>query len=514
MVVFVIWFQSQEQERTLWEMVRNVRQLYTEPWMLLGVALIVVLFVKFFWSYFAFSVPLGYDPGIYRYLFVTHAQGFPPFLIADLEPWAQAHPLGLFIFTTVFLKLGLPVDWLLGWIWNLIPVVLLLTLAWVSAKKWGKPVGVLVLLMGILSMPYYDGFAAMYYKTYAALLFVVLTFHFLDRRSFLALIPAGLALITHHQTGLVLLLAFVAWWAQIGVRLWRDPQWYLVTAVAATLGVLVGLFYLPIWYDAVWPHLITLFTTWGSSAPAGSFPPARYYLRYEFFVLLLGVIGFFWTLNQKKELTLWHWAALFSALFVIGQLFFYRRFFLHLDFFLLPFGAYALFSFTQHRNVALRVMIVLALLGQVAFSLHGTLRWAPQIDPTVVASMSAMAAEIPQDSSVIALENNAAPVALGWLPHHKTGGPGLFGRPYFSYRGWERFLYGSHDDRRTLLSHPHLSPPLYFLTSPLFHQHYGEYVKGFLADPCFKHVDDLPLLEVTCPVGQGTMEDIDTAWLQ
>lgn len=92
-----------------------MRTYLKSPQILLIVLGMIVLCAKYAWSVFAFpGVPFGYDAGIYRYLFLAHAQGFPPFILAPMAEWAQSHPLGLFFFSSIALKLGLPVDWLLG----------------------------------------------------------------------------------------------------------------------------------------------------------------------------------------------------------------------------------------------------------------------------------------------------------------------------------------------------------------------------------------------------------------
>src|SRR3989344_4303219 len=128
-----------------------------------AVGLILLLLDKFLWPLFLYRIPLGFDVGIYRYLFLQHAEGFPPFIIAPMDVWALGHPLGLFFFSTLLMKLGVPVEWLLGWIWNLVPVVLAAVLAWVTGKREGRAIGVLTLLMALLSIAYFDGFAMMYW---------------------------------------------------------------------------------------------------------------------------------------------------------------------------------------------------------------------------------------------------------------------------------------------------------------------------------------------------------------
>ncbi|MBI2523749.1 hypothetical protein HYW11_00830 [Candidatus Peregrinibacteria bacterium] len=146
----------------------------------LGIGLLL-LFLKFFWPLFYFNLPLGYDAGIYRYLFLQYGEAFPPFTFPDLPPWAREHPPGLFLFSSLLLHLGVPVDWLVGWMWNLFPILLAVCFSVVAWRKWGRAVGIVTLLLFAFAPAYYDGFAAMYWKTFAALLWMVLSFSFLER---------------------------------------------------------------------------------------------------------------------------------------------------------------------------------------------------------------------------------------------------------------------------------------------------------------------------------------------
>lgn len=116
------------------------------------------MLVRYLRTLFLTDIPIGYDVGIYRYLFLRHGDAFPPFVLGDIEPWARGHPLGLFFFSTLLLKIGVPVDWLIGWVWNFMPVLLLTTLALVRGKRDLTHIAA-ILLVGSLSIAFYDASA-------------------------------------------------------------------------------------------------------------------------------------------------------------------------------------------------------------------------------------------------------------------------------------------------------------------------------------------------------------------
>lgn len=480
---------------------KSSQRAWIQKWMMpIGIAVFLLLLLcKFFWPFFRFGVPLGYDLGFYRYLFVRHADGFPPFLVAPMDDWAKGHPLGLFFFSSILLKLGVPVSWLLGWIWNLFPVVLASTFAWIVGKRDRKETGVLVLLTAFLSVAYFDGFAAMYWKTFASLLWCIITYRLLEKKSWWAIATGILCVATHHQTGLLFGLVFGSW---LAIRLVADARRNFRAAMRIFLPYLIGgivvcalglLTYLPVWNGAVLVHIPELLS--GDNSPGGSFPDALFFLQTEGILLAFGVIGL--CLSFKKErFTLWQLSVLWCAVFVIGHLLFYRRFFLQLDFFLLPFAALAIRQFwVRFSHRVFRIILVCALLVQAAITLEIAATRAPIAAPDEIQDIAAFSADIPSDALMLGVDNESVTILRGWLPYAHVAGPGLFENTW-DYDSWERFLMGTHEERVAMLSGIHRSTFLYI--SPYFIQYYGSSVNVFLADPCFVPTSYPRLYTVPC----------------
>jgi hypothetical protein len=482
-------------------MMVRVRRAFKIDQRLVFAGLIVLLLLKYLWPLLAYDVPLGYDAGIYRYLFLQHAKGFPPFLLGPLEPWARGHPLGLFFFSTLLLRVGVPVDWLIGWIWNLMPVLLALTLAWVMARCDGKTRGLIILLLAILSVAQFAGFLAMYWKTFVSLVFCTFTFHFLERRSRWAILLGMFTVAVHQQTGLLLGLTILTLFVNACFKKGRisfDPEAQYFFWTGAAVAVLGVAWYIPVFDQAVLIHLQALFSSFGSAvgngitvdAGGGSFPEPQFFLLFEGPILLFGAAGFIESLRKEKG-SPWQIALLWSLLFIVLRLFFYRRFFLQFEFFLLPFAALGITKLWNARAQWARAAVMILLLAQAALTLKSisprtsTLAAEPPIDASLFHSIEGLRKRIPANALVLALEPDTAPWLLGWLPEQHVVSPGVF-TSLWSKEEWELFLLGNYADRQQLLRN--ISGPVYIFASPLFYDYYGTYGKTFAADPCFVHL--------------------------
>ncbi len=463
-------------------------------WLLLGLSLGLLL-LKFFWTLALSEASVAYDAGMYRYLFLRHAEGFPPFWYADLDPWAREHSPGLFFFTTIILRLGLPIDWLIGWLWNTFVIVLLCILAWATARRWGRWAGALVLSLALLSSPYYEGFLQMFWKNEAALLFFVLTLALIDRRSWWALLPAALTVVTQNQTALHFVLVIVSWWLLLLPSHWRLREWRLATFGGVLLSLVAIVVIFPV-RESILTHIRTLALSPGGNAPGGGMSSPLLHLSAGLPLYALGVGGWIYSL-RRSVLSLWHIAALWAALFVALRILFYRRFFLHLDFFLLPFAALALYAlWLRWRSALLRSLVLLLLFIQGYYALQFVRERTPRVDDAELARIRALEDHVPRDVPIIGLESKYAVWLRGLLPRHRVGGPGVFHFPNFSYEDWQDFIFGSHDDRVRLLSR--LPPTTLLYVSDFFRAFHGDAARVFLADPCFEPLPDLPLLRIAC----------------
>lgn len=469
---------------------------YEDTLTLVGGAAVLLLCIKFLLPLFRFDVPMGYDPGIYRYLFLAYADSVKEFSMPELLPWAQEYPPALFLLVAPFIILGAPVDLFLGAVWNIIPIAVIALLAAVFYQRSGRSVAIGILLVGLMSQAYFDGFYAMYWKTYAALFLVVLTYHLAENQSPWFILTALITVMLHQQTALIMVVALGVWWATHLPKNWNNTHFRLMTIFLGICGAIALMWYLPQWERAIWAPLKSIIVLRGENAPSGSFPGLEFYIRSTGVILLLGCMGFIRSFTYER-FSLWQVSVIVCAVFVFCKLVFYKRFFLQLDFFLMPFAAAELVTLWRHfSSKKIHGVLVCIIAVQVAVSAQAMMMRRPQFSAKEVQSIRSIQHQIPEAAAVISLENISGTWLRGWLPNTRIGAPGLFDYPGWNKAQWATFIDGSDLDRKVMLSK--LTSPVYFYKSDRFTKIYADRSQGVLNDPCLRAVENLPLLESIC----------------
>ncbi len=516
-------------------------------------ALVVLLLCKYFWSMTQFpGVPFGYDAGIYRYLFLRHASGIPPLDTASLPDWAQVHAPGLFLFASLLMKAGVPVDWLIGWVWNLVPVVLACVLAAVYARKEGMLIGLLVLGMALVSVGQYEGFLLMYYKVYIALIWCVLAFYALERGSLSWIFFGMMTVATHQQIGLIFALStlaaicsgltwrgakrvfrsFVRWCITLVLGLlWYVPTYHrslgdqlphllepmsliaLATGVVLLVcipyllfrvpvrhkrsfwigcGVLLGVALLvtPFVIDA--PAFVHKLLEPRSDQTAGVFLSITDYLWTSLPLLLLGITGLLRSVQFHRG-TPWQWAVVVSGIAAFSMMFFYRRFLLPFDFFLLPFAALACKALWQQKTTAAHGTVILLVVLQGVLLVDHMGKIDPHVPRSQLQEFSTLHTSVPDGSNLVVLDI-MTPWVLGYLPNSSVAGPGIF--LSLPLPEWEKFLLGSSEDRKRFFW---LYPKnTYFYATDVFFSYYPPDVTSVLKHSCLKPVGPKGLYRSSC----------------
>lgn len=295
----------------------------------------ILFFILRILPYFHNTVPLGYDAGIYLYLFKI----FP-----NLPQWQMlGFSPGLFAFFYPIIKIGINPEKLLIPISILSQIVLFFSIYWVSKKIMGGKIAVLTSFLFTVSLVQFRTFWFFYVKNGFAMAFFLIALYFLTKkRLFVSAIFAILLGLFHLPTFLIyFLILFV-------LMLWdrKNFMFYVKVLVLTLIGD--GIYYLPMFDRTILPFLKPLIQSIapyrlisGIELSSGTFYSLPISFLMTVFYLPLAFLGLY--IMRTKE-NLKPFFVGFAVLFVmvITGFFFSSRFFILFDLFLLFFAGIGL----------------------------------------------------------------------------------------------------------------------------------------------------------------------------
>lgn len=276
--------------------------------------LILVGFILLrFIPYLFWPVPTGYDAGIYLFLFKTFPQ-IPQWQKLGFSP-------GLFYLTWPLTKLGFPAEAILVPLQIAAEVFLFGCLYWVVKKLIDKKTALLAVFLLTVSAVQYRTFWYFYVKNVLALGLMILALYWLSQKKTVkALVFSLLTAIFHLPTFLMLFLIMLL-------------SNFKIAGLTVLLG---GLVYLSDWQLAIKPFLLPLLKI--NSNSGGSF----YNLPVSFLLTALYLPLAIYGLKKKSNLRPFLAGAVITLVWVVIRLFFYSRFFITLNIFLIFWAAIGL----------------------------------------------------------------------------------------------------------------------------------------------------------------------------
>lgn len=444
--------------------------------------LLVICFLFFIltriYPYFFTSVPLGYDPGLYLYLFKQYSHvpflffaSFPQILAGDFPP-------GTAVLGKIMTNFLLPESLLLP-LMIFFEVLLLLSLYLFTKKLWNKRVALWTIFIYACSAIQFRHYWYYYLSNIAALSFLFLTFSFLVSHSYWAAIFAILTIYFHRPTAALLLAAL---FFSLIVQKKHRKYYGLIFAISFISG---AIYYIPTFEKTILPLIQPFFASFvpqrfgGSMGmPSGTFYtlPQSLFLSLPYFSF--GVYGFL-SIWKKEKFNLVTIPTLLIIPILFLRIYFFRRFIPFLDLFLIFFAGYGAAHFFKGKRVAKYVYIT-AMVIFIAFFIHKT--GHPLIEEDELREIK-MLKQTEKDSYILTTDEWYTPWVYGWSDR-KPIAPG-FGEYdiYWTIPEWHQFWEsGSRETEKNLLLK--LPKPLYIYKGDL-----GSPIKADFSGDCFERIN-------------------------
>ena len=389
------------------------------------------------------SVPLGYDPGIYKYVFEKFQSSLPGIPEQSLDKWiVSGFPSGLAVLTDIFYLLGLSSDQIIIPIYILIASFTIFPIYLVSKKYFGKEAGVFSALLFSFSLTQLNVFWYFYYKNIIAMSFMLFALYFMDNKKFLipTIIFAAATGFFHQPTFLIL----AAVWMAFTLVNFRNMELLKngILGIACT-GILLLIIYSQRLSELVIQPMESVF---GSVITPGTIGAGTFYnlFTYQYVSLVylpLALLGFFFLIKTRDFNPVFLWF-LINGIIVVFKLLFYNRLIINLDIagiLLAGCGlAYGiLYSQNLSKNIKMGVIIIILLTGAISvLKLSSDMR--PLISEMQLESVKKIQNFTENNSLVMATTSSYSPWVIGYS-NRTTIAPGLFDYDKWSKDDWIKF---------------------------------------------------------------------------
>lgn len=175
--------------------------------------LILVIFIIsiFLWlyriyPYFFNNIPLGYDPWLYRLLFLDYSNNLPNINFSNLSDWTKsAYPPFLWFLSNILLIIWFKIDYLLSfWLWFF--SVITSIFIYLNLKKYSEITAIIWIIIFLISIIEYQVFWWNYYKQIIWIIFMLVGFFLLENKKNLLSIPIIIGIFTIHRPSWVFFL--------------------------------------------------------------------------------------------------------------------------------------------------------------------------------------------------------------------------------------------------------------------------------------------------------------------
>ncbi len=409
-------------------------------------AIIILIIVLFVFTvriipYSNNSVPLGYDPGIYKYAMDTYIGSLPQIPEGDLPLWIKVtFEQGILVLMDVmhiFTSIT-PEDSLL-YLMPFFCAILVLPVFILTRTIFNESAALIASILYAVSYTQYTAFTYLYFKNILGLFFLLLAIYALEKRKYILLSIMYAALGIYHRPEFLLFsLILIPYFIKNRSK----------GIIYATLGTAILI--LPFWLERIMINLemvsgigqTMISSLQGETVGGGGtfFGPEEY-KWFSLAYLPFGLIGTLYLLARKKWNSVLFYL-LINGIIVVFKLFFYNRLIISLDIVLIILASAGIYyAFLKSRD-APRYIAVAAVCLLVFASGIITLKSAytskPLINEKQLNTVEWISSNTPPDSYVLATSYDA-PWVLGWS-NRRVLAPGMFEWDNSGKEKWLRFL--------------------------------------------------------------------------
>jgi hypothetical protein len=371
-------------------------------------------------------LPLGYDPGFYKYAFDVYASALPAIPEEALAQWIkEMYPQGLFVlFDATHLVTGADSLQFMYYMMPLTGAFLIFPVFLVTRELFGQRAALIAAVLYAVSFTQFDMFAWFYFKNAFGLMFLLFAIYALEKRkhALMAVMLAALG-IFHRPEFLLFALVLIPYF------LVHRRRGIIFGCIGAAMLIL------PFWiarWDINWGMLtgvastaVTNFET-GDGMGGGTFFNFTTYTEVALVYIPFALIGAFYLIMRRRWNSLFFYFVI-NLIIVVFELFFFRRFIIPLDIVVIILAAAGIEYGLMQRKLARKAVPALIIALLVIVAAVPTVDSVKDTRPLITEGQFEAVEwlrDVEEDAYVLALSHDA-PWVLAWS-EHRVIAPGLF----------------------------------------------------------------------------------------
>lgn len=411
---------------------------------------IVILLVFRIIPYLNNSVPLGYDPGIYKYVMETYLENLPGLPKENIDLWiSNGFPPGLLMITDLLYLIGYDTNTILTAVFIFFELLLGLGIYAATSRFFGKDAAILSLFIYSISIVQYKVFWYMYYKNVIALFIMLIALYFLKSGKYLPFIlTASFIGAMHRPTFLIFGLIYLAY-----IAAYRKEFVKKALAGVAILALALT-FYIPNIKEAIIENIEPIIT---ANIGAGTFISLFTYQFLSLSYLPFALLGFLILIRKKDFNPLFLWL-LISGIIVLFKLIFFNRFIIHFDIAMIILAAVGLYELVK-SNKRIGTAILLTLFLSSLFVMNQNAIEAKPLISEKELDIIKQFNSVENDAYVMSTSSYYSPWILGYSGR-RTIAPGLFDYDKWDFKDW-RVFWGTGEKEKAVEMLGIYDKPLY-----------------------------------------------------
>ena len=396
-------------------------------------------------------IPLGYDPGIYKYVFEIYQKSLPVIPEQNLEGWVKPSiSQGLPSLASIFYSLGLSTQQLMMPMLIFFSSTTILAVYLATKEYFNEQAAVLSAFIFSISLAQLSTFTLFYYQNILAITSLLFFIYSLKKQNiFLTTLFAASTAFIHRPTFLILALIW-------GMQTLADRKNFKRSLIPIFLTFLLTIaIYLPRFEVAVLDVLIPSVASPGS----GTFMNIEDYRLFSLSYFPLSILGAAYLLKNKQFSPIIYWFII-NASIVLFQLIFFYRFIIQLDIAMIILASFAMHSIMARMGKAKFLILSFLFLGGIIVCFTEAINSKPLINEENLHSIEMIQYFTPDNAYIVSLNSYYSPWILGYS-NRATIAPGLFSHDIWTEDEWEFFWKAEKFDEVKAMADM-LPKPLYF----------------------------------------------------